>query len=138
MQRVAKCYCKSLSVTTTGDALVSLCNCLDCQRRTGSVFGVSAYFDKEQITSIQGEYKSFTRLGDSGLKIETNFCPTCGTSLFWTAELYQNKMGVALGCFEDPNFPAPVRAVYTKSKHHWVTLPPGIALYEESTVKRES
>jgi quercetin dioxygenase-like cupin family protein len=50
MTRIAHCCCGSLRAETTGEpALVAACHCMECQRRTGSTFGVGAYFPKEQV-----------------------------------------------------------------------------------------
>ena len=63
--REASCSCGKLRVTCEGDPkYVLACHCLDCQRRTGSVFGVSAYFRQAQITP-SGADKIFVR--DGGL-----------------------------------------------------------------------
>jgi hypothetical protein len=32
-------------------------------------------------------------------------------------------VAVAVGCFADPSFPAPTRAVYDKRRHGWVAVP---------------
>ena len=33
---------------------------------------------------------------------------------------------VAVGCFADPSFPAPVRTVWTEHKHAWLPFPESI------------
>ena len=41
----ARCQCGSLSATATGDPLmIGVCHCEECQRRTGSAFGLGAYY----------------------------------------------------------------------------------------------
>ena len=40
-----------------------------------------------------------------------NFCPQCGTLVFWELEVRPKHMGIAVGCFAEPQFPGPVRAV---------------------------
>jgi len=50
MTRIAHCCCGSLRAEATGEpAFVAACHCTECQRRTGSPFGVSTYFPKEQV-----------------------------------------------------------------------------------------
>ena len=84
---LATCGCGGLRVTTAGDPdLVVACSCIACQRRTGSPFGVGAYFRKEAV-SAEGEAGTYTRVADSGLTVSINFCPACGTSVYWFAEL---------------------------------------------------
>jgi hypothetical protein len=48
MTRIA--HCGSLRAEATGEpAPVVACHCTECQRRTGSAFGVSTIFWKEQV-----------------------------------------------------------------------------------------
>ena len=79
MTRIAHCCCGSLRAEATGEpALVIACHCMDCQRRTGSPFGVGTYFPKGQVR-IEGPSKVYLRGSDSGRKIEIHFCPDCGS-----------------------------------------------------------
>src|SRR5437763_16565161 len=60
--RHAACSCEQLRLTLEGEPVrVSICHCLACQRRTGSVFGVQARFDAEQVT-IEGRSRQYIRL----------------------------------------------------------------------------
>jgi len=124
MERTASCVCGQLTVTINGDpARVNLCNCRECQRRTGSAFQLGALFDDSQIKAIGGEAKTYTRTGESGRTMTLHFCPTCGVSVYFRAEGRPGMIGVHAGCFADPDFPAPNMALWTRTKHHWLTLP---------------
>jgi hypothetical protein len=130
-QRTASCACGQLSIDVEGEpAFVASCNCLQCQKRTGSVFGVSAYFPNDQVQAPRGQHKSFRRSSDAGRALETGFCPDCGSTLFWRAEAFPDLVGLAVGCFADPGFPAPSRAVWGAHKHPWVSFPADIPLLE--------
>ncbi|HNG50306.1 MAG TPA: GFA family protein, partial [Plasticicumulans sp.] len=73
--RLATCACRKLQVTTRGEPTrISMCHCLECQRRTGSAFGIQARFPDDAVT-IQGASKTFTRTGDSGSSATFHFCP---------------------------------------------------------------
>ncbi|MDE2606110.1 MAG: GFA family protein [Burkholderiales bacterium] len=87
------------------------------------MFGVSAYFPRAQVL-ISGERRTYRRGSDAGRGIECYFCPTCGSTVAWTAEVFPQSIGVAVGCFADPSFGAPQRAVWTRHKHDWVSFPP--------------
>ena len=77
----ATCQCGQLRVNTVGDPdIVMACSCLACQRRTGSPFGMGAYFRKE-AASTEGEARVHSRVADSGLDVSIRFCPECGTSV---------------------------------------------------------
>jgi hypothetical protein len=129
MTKTASCNCGALTVEVSGEPeAVVACHCTDCQRRTGSVLGVGAYYAATQV-KISGASTSFTRGCASGRSLTQNFCPTCGTSVYWTADLKPNVFGVAVGCFADPTFLQPVRSVWEQSQHPWLGLPEGIAHY---------
>jgi hypothetical protein len=122
MQRVAHCCCGGLRVETLGDpVIVAACHCRQCQRRTGAPFGVSAYFAKDQVR-IEGSSKSFVRDGQEGRKIRAYFCPNCGTTVYWGADFRPEYLGVAVGTFADPDFPAPTRSVWEEARHPWTSF----------------
>lgn len=122
MQRLAQCACGTLKVLTSGepDSVVA-CHCTQCQRRTGSVFGVGAYFPEERVT-VSGNATQYVRFADSGNKFVFHFCPACGTCVYWYGENKPGIVGVAVGAFADASFPAPVRSVWERSKHPWVRM----------------
>ena len=124
MERKASCACGQLSIKVTGDPkFVATCSCTQCQKRTGSVFGVSSYFQNEQILKINGDRTKCSRTADSGLVLESRFCPKCGSTVFWNAEFFKGLIGIAVGCFADTDFPEPRVAVWMNSKHEWVSFP---------------
>jgi hypothetical protein len=84
--RHAACSCEQLRLTVEGEPVrVSICHCLACQRRTGSVFGVQARFDAEQVT-IEGASRQYIRVSDEGEKCAFHFCPDCGATVFYAPE----------------------------------------------------
>ncbi len=132
-QRTASCACGDLQLTATGEPeRVSSCSCTDCQKRTGSVFGVTAFFNSDQVQLVSGEPKTFKRGSDAGRTLSMKFCPECGTTVFWSLEEYPGRVVVAVGCFADPQFPAPERNVWAKNKHHWVKFPNSVKLHDEA------
>ena len=129
--RQAACGCGRLRVTTVGDPdLVVACSCLACQRRSGSPFGLGAYFRKDAV-SAEGEAQVFTRVADSGLDVSIRFCPACGNSVYWLAELRPDHYGVAVGCFAEPGFARPSRVVWNESRHPWVSFPDGVPVHAQ-------
>ena len=124
MQRTAQCSCGSVKIVALGEpSSVVACHCLECQRRTGSVLGVGAYYPQEQVT-ISGATRQFVRPTQAGNQFFTNFCPDCGTSMYWSSGRNPGLVGVAVGAFGDPSFPLPVRSVWEQSRHSWVHVQP--------------
>ena len=123
--RNASCSCGQLSVVTQGEPKgVAVCHCLDCQRRTGSVFAAQASFLRKSV-QITGEAKQWVRVGDEGSRITFNFCPICGATVHYAIEGYdEESLAIPVGAFADPAFPPPTFSVYEERMHSWVSLPP--------------
>jgi len=131
--RTAHCGCGALRVDADGEpAAVIVCHCSDCQRRTGSVMGVGAYFAKDMVKA-SGPAKAFTRTGRSGGAFTQYFCPDCGTALYWEAALRPGLVGVAVGGFGGTALPLPTRSVWEENKHGWVTLGADIPGHEQGS-----
>ena len=62
----------------------------------------------------------FIRDGQAGRKLRFHFCRSCGTTVYWEADLRPHAIGIALGRFADPSFAAPARSVWEESRHSWV------------------
>lgn len=124
--RTAACSCGQLSARVEGDPLrVSVCHCLACQRRTGSVFGAQARFGREQVT-VSGEAREFVRIGDEGGKAIFRFCPACGATVYYSFAGHEAHVAIPVGAFADPQFPAPTFSVYEERMHGWVAMPQDI------------
>jgi hypothetical protein len=120
--RVAACACGQLSVSCRGEPeLVSLCSCLQCQRRTGSAFGLAAFFRRDAVM-LQGSAATFIRKSDAGLDVDFYFCETCGSTVFWKPERKPNYVAVAVGCFAEPDFAAPSKYAHDEHRHPWLSF----------------
>lgn len=125
--RIASCSCGQLKVRTQGEPVrVSVCHCLACQRRTGSVFGAQARFPRE-AAEITGASKEYVRIGDDGNVVTFYFCAACGATVHYSVAGYDDgSIAIPVGAFADPDFPPPSISVYEGRKHSWVGLPSDI------------
>lgn len=120
--RTARCRCGGLSITCEGEPeRISVCHCLECQRRTGSAFGVSARFRTAFVT-VQGVRKTYERVAESGCWAHYHFCQDCGSTVFYENEDLPGVYAVPVGAFADPDFPAPQRSGFERRKHGWVEI----------------
>jgi hypothetical protein len=118
--RLATCSCGKLEIVCEGEPVrISICHCLECQRRTGAVFGGQAWFAQQQ-TTISGNSTQFTRRSDAGRWVTFRFCPRCGSTVYWEAEAFPGHVAVAVGSFADPAFPAPTHSGREATRHHWL------------------
>jgi hypothetical protein len=98
----ASCSCGNLQVVCEGEPVsISMCHCLECQRRTGAVFGNQAWFGRQQVISIAGDSTQFVRVADTGRSVAFRFCPTCGSTVYWEAEGFPGHIAVAVGAFAE-------------------------------------
>ena len=137
--RTARCGCGRVQVTVENEpVLVGACNCDFCQKRTGSVVGVQAYFSPDQLVETNGETKAYNGLevdgvaSQDGRPIDYHFCTTCGSTVYWTVQGPSGTatIGVAVGNFVDPEFPPPTREYYTVLRHRWIRPVPAADQFE--------
>ena len=102
MQRTASCSCGKLTAQARGEPVrISVCHCLACQKRTGSVFGAQARFPEDAVT-VSGPSKEYA----------------LATGMPFTLKRPSPTGPCAA--------PPPRVAVYEGRRHPWVALPPGI------------
>lgn len=120
----AKCQCGQLSVATPGPSrAVIVCHCSYCQRRSGSPFGALAYYPSDTL-KITGQATRFERPTDTGGMAESYFCPTCGSTMYVRVGKQPTMLGVPVGAFGNPTYPAPMLSVWEDGKHNCVAIPP--------------
>jgi hypothetical protein len=129
--REAACHCGQLRLSVEGEPFaVSICHCLDCQRRTGSAFGMQAAFRRSEV-AVSGRYSDFSRVSDEvDRKAHAfHFCPDCGSQVFYTEPDDPDLVVVSVGSFADPTFPWPTESGYDSRRHPWIRLPDSVSLY---------
>lgn len=131
--REASCVCGGLKLRLAGDPeYVSSCACQMCQRRTGSAFGVTAFFAPDQVAETVGEAKVFEKTGGSGKPMLFRFCPDCGSTVWWEAGARPGRICVAGGAFADRDFPPPQRLIWAAFGGGWIRPPEGAPIYPEA------
>ena len=127
-KRTAHCACGRLQVNVEKEPFqVAACHCDFCQKRTGSPFGLGAYYTVGEGIEITGETQIYNGLEidgvatTGGFSLDYHFCPTCGSTVFWTSK-GASVIAIAVGNFVDPSFPTPTNECHVGMRHHW--LPP--------------
>lgn len=121
-ERTATCQCGALSAVCEGEPLaISACHCLACKKKSGSAFAAQARFAEDAVT-LAGDARTWERRGDEGSLCRQSFCTNCGTTVWFTVDAQPDVIAVPVGCFADPQFPAPQYSVYEERKHGWVAL----------------
>lgn len=118
----ATCRCGQLAVRVTGEPLrVSICHCHDCQRRSGSAFAWQGRWDEANV-SVAGELRTWSAVRESGKSATFNFCPHCGSTVFYTNEGLPGQIAVAIGGMAGQPQPAPWVSVYENRLQDWLAI----------------
>jgi hypothetical protein len=121
--RHAACSCGQLRITTDGEPVrISMCHCLECQRRTGSTYGVQARFGRQSVRT-EGRATAYERIADSGQRITFHFCPECGSTVWYWQDANPEVVAIPIGAFADPDFPPPTASVWEARRHAWSGIP---------------
>lgn len=137
--RTARCHCGALELACDGEPRkVSLCHCLDCQRRSGAPFSVAAFYARDTVRLTRGDASVYERGSASGHPVRFHFCGRCGSNVWWEPQRMPDLVGVAVGAFADPEFPPPQQAVFARDRHVWVELPEDVPEFPASPPPRPS
>ena len=117
----ASCRCGQLTAIATGTPVrISVCHCLDCQKRSGSAFAAQVRFPAAQVT-LTGQAKTYTATGENGAA-HFHFCPDCGSTVTYTNDSLPGVIAIALGAFDDPYFVTPTVSVWEQRQHEWLEI----------------
>ena len=112
----------------TTPIITHCCHCRLCQKASGSAFRINTMIETDRLTILEGEPQPFQ--GKASMKVLK--CPACGLSL-WShhPDLGDTIALVGVGLLDDAESLAPEAHYFTRSRHPWVTLPPGVPAFEE-------
>lgn len=132
----AACSCGDVALQFSRPPVFqAICACRDCQQRTGSAFGMSAYFEADALETRTGAPTVYRRISDKERWLDFRFCPTCGVTVWWEAEFLPGKIGVAASLLSGAAF-APDGAFFCASKPDWVTFGPDIPIAMAATTQK--
>ena len=126
--RTGSCLCGAITFTLTGPpARNILCNCLNCQKSSGSNLLTNILYKREQyaLTSGSSKVKIYKdKSTDSGSELERAFCSDCGSNLY-IRNVSNAKMAgniVVCGGTVDDNYKTfvPQSELFGHRRHAWV------------------
>lgn len=125
-QHEGGCACGAVRYRTEGQPEVhAVCHCRYCQLRTGSAFGVGAYFPEDKVEILSGTLSTHKYQTQSGNQVTTSFCTQCGTTTHWQigSEFLRGKTAIAAGTFDPPSFWFNVnREIFMRTKADFVHI----------------
>ena len=116
------CFCGHVTYRATVDpAQVFICHCTDCQRHSGTAYGVVVGVEAGQFQQLSGVLKTYDKIADSGTVRVLAFCPECGTRIHATsAGEPDGFMGLRLGTVDQRDRLPPTAQVFCRSALGWV------------------
>ena len=118
MEHLGGCHCGAVRYAVSGEPQhVALCHCSDCRKSAGAPMVAWAAFPEGGFRLTQG---SVTTFNSSGAAMR-NFCPICGTGLFYTnQEVLPGIVDVQIATFDDPDALPPRFQVQVAERLGWM------------------
>jgi hypothetical protein len=116
------CLCGQVRYSATAEpAIVAICHCKNCQKQTGTAFGLVLGVPKAAL-SLHGNIKTYNDKGDSGRPIARNFCPDCGSPIASDFAAMSELTLINAGTLDDTSWLRPTMQVFCDSAQPWVQL----------------
>ncbi len=126
---VGGCQCGSVRYRLDGAPLaLAVCHCTECQRQSGSAFGMSLAVPTGAFKLLSGALKTFEVRCDSGRIKTCAFCPECGTRIYHQTP---SGMSVKAGTLDDTSRLKPDSHYWTMRKQPWVIIPDGVPQFPD-------
>ena len=117
------CQCGAVTYTVTGvSATLFACHCTECQRQSGSAFGMALWVKEPMIELSSGQIKEWVRTMPSGRKMCCQFCPECGTRLFHSTVGQTQVLSIKPGTLRETLGLKPVGHIWVGSKQEWFEI----------------
>jgi hypothetical protein len=120
------CLCGAVRYRVTAEPIAFYaCHCTECQRRSGSAFGLSMIVLTEALELISGNPSPFECELSGGRREKGTFCPSCTTKLWHIPDAYPQIRGLRAGTLDAPYPHIPWGDVWTRSARSWVSFTGG-------------
>jgi len=126
------CQCGAIRYEVTGaPKRLVVCHCSNCQRQSGSAFGMTVVVSEADFRLTKGNLKTYASKSAAGREKLGTFCPECGTRIYHKLELRKGAVSVKPGTLDDTSWLKPEMHLWTSRKQPWVIVPDGVEAYEK-------
>jgi len=113
------CACGAIRYSITGTPVFANdCQCLDCQKESGTGHGSHLTFARDGVT-VSGEVSFWAMTADSGNTKTRAFCPTCGAPVYMTFAAMPDLFTVRAASLDDPSRYRPQVVTYHSRAWAW-------------------
>ena len=128
---VGGCACGAIRYETASEPIFqNHCQCLDCQKRSGTGHGSYLTFPRLADVAISGEAKTWRVVADSGSQKIHAFCPACGTPVYLTFVARPELIAVHAASLDDPSQFRPQALTYRVRGQAWDTIDASLQTFE--------
>jgi hypothetical protein len=126
-----RCLCGAVRYQVNDEPLVVYaCHCTDCQKRSGSAFGLSMWVRRDAIEVIQGEAALHASRHSDGSPRVGRVCAQCGTRLWSEPGKHPGLAVMRPGTLDDTSSLQPAAHLWTRSAQPWVVFPAGAVRFD--------
>ncbi len=105
------------------------CHCHDCQRRTGSAFGIQLGVAEADL-SVEGKVMEGRHVQPSGAVAGIFACPACLTRLWTNNDRRPGIVNLRAGTLDNSPEIEPAAHFWVSSKQPWIVLPEDVAVLD--------
>jgi len=125
------CACGAIRYETSSQPIVeNHCQCIHCQKRSGTGHGSYLTFPVRGAVAITGDARIWRIAGDTGNDKLHAFCGTCGTPVYLTFAAMPELIAVHAGSLDDPSQFEPKLVTYSIRGHEWDAIDPLLPKFE--------
>lgn len=101
MKLTGGCHCGAVRYEVDGEAIThALCHCTDCRRHAGAPMVGWTMYPEAAVKVTKGKTKTYA----SSTHGRRQFCPDCGTGLFYSnAQILPGIVDIQSATYDDPN-----------------------------------
>lgn len=125
------CACGDIRYEIAGEPVFqNHCQCLDCQKKSGTGHGSYLTFAGRQAVRLDGRATEWDMVGDSGAAKTRGFCPTCGSPVYLTFSAMPELFTIHAASLDEPDRHAPQAVTYAVRGHAWDFLDPALTRFD--------
>ena len=125
MRRSGGCQCGAIRYESDGEPLaLYVCHCTECRKQSASAFGMSLLVSRSGFRLTRGTPKLWSRIADSGRRVDCAFCPDCGSRLWHERQGSADTITLKAGSLDDPVDFSKAIHIWTSRKLNGVIIPP--------------
>jgi hypothetical protein len=121
------CQCGEIKYVYSGDPMgIYICHCKECQKQSGSAFGISVEVRRDNFKIVHGAPKYWERKADSGKIVKCTFCSNCGSRPWHESDAELDSLSIKGGSLDQ-------LLDVSKAIHVWVSCKlPGVIIPENA------